>query len=73
MEQQSLGEGFQDRTQERVRDRNRVCGMRRGEGRAGGKRGHCSKLKGLLDEVDSNRMGRGKRCIMSFQLPPRDQ
>lgn len=60
-------------TEERERERNWVCRRWRGKGRAGGKRGHCSELKGLLDEADSDRMGRGEGCTVSFQLPPWDQ
>lgn len=73
MEHPSLGEDFQDRTQEKERERNRVRRRWRGKGRAGWKSGHCSELKGSLDKVDSDRMGRGEGCIMSFQLPPWDQ
>lgn len=73
MEHGSLGEDFQDRTQEKERERNWVRRRWRGNGRVGGKRGHCSKLKDSLDEVDSDRMGRGEGCSMPFQLPPWDQ
>lgn len=45
---------------ERERERNWVWRRQGGKGRAGGKRGHCSELKGLLDEVDSDRTGRGE-------------
>lgn len=44
---------------------------RQGKGRR--EEGTLQRAGGLLDEADSDRMGGGEECTVSFQLPPWDQ